>query len=101
MGVFDLLEYRLVIQNGNAKPYSLSTFDNFYDCYCQLLSMISMQSRWIHNEYYVLNDFYKNEYPPFLKDIRKYKIEVREVGTWRIYSSKDKKRNNEKVGDLF
>lgn len=91
-----MLEFRIVIQNGNARPYSLSTYPTFEACYSQLVQLIHDKSTQVRHEYYVLNDFYNNTYPPFLGDITKYKIEWREVAEWNIYKKENEQENNKK-----
>ena len=95
-------EFWLVIQHGNAKPYSLWTFSTFEGCYSKMLEFIFYKKKSVRPEYYVLNDFYKNEYQPFLADITKYKIEVRDVNDWKILHEKEKSsRNDNKIINLF
>lgn len=86
-----MLEYTIVIQKGKGRPYSLHTFDNFNACYCKLLEMIKTPK--VNMEYYVLNDFYKNEYIPFIDNITKYTIKVRNVSEWEIYSEEQTSDN--------
>lgn len=97
-------EYRIVVQNGSGKPYSVWTFDNFDSCYYKLLDMIRSQCTWSNKEYYVFNDFYNNEYPPFV-NARKYTIEHRKVSDWKIYKEKKQKNKNSnsngKIVNLF
>ena len=94
-------EYTILIQNGNAKPFTLHTFNDFELCYCKLLEMINTDK--VRKEYYVLNDFYKNEYVPFLNNITKYTIKVRDVSEWEIYSEKKNttQSSSKKVINLF
>ena len=60
-------EYTIIIQHGKGKPFSLHTFNNFDLCYCKLLEMINTPKA--NMEYYVVNDFFKNEYTPFIDNI--------------------------------
>lgn len=95
-------EYRIVVQKGNCRPYSLWTFKTFDDCYIKLLELINLQSMNVKKEYYVINNFFDNQYVPFLNDITKYTIECREVTEWRKYE-KEKRHNKStnKVISLF
>lgn len=91
-------EYRIVVQNGNAKPYSLWTFSSFDCCYVKLLEFIQDKSTQLRPEYYVINSFYKNKYPALLGTITTYKIECREVTEWNLYSKEvEEKRENSKI----
>lgn len=91
-------EFRIIKQIGDSKPYSFKTFNTFEECYIELLRLISIQEESIKKEYYVVNDFYNNKHQPFLKNIVKFKIEVREVEKWETYSKKELKGN--KIIDL-
>ena len=94
-------EYTILIQKGKGHPYTLYTYNDFDVCYAKLLDMINTPK--VNMEYYVLNDFYKNEYIPFIDNITKYTIKVRNVSEWETYSEKkhshNLKRNN--VINLF
>ena len=96
-------EYTIIIQHGKGKPFSLHTFNNFDLCYCKLLEMINTPK--VNMEYYVLNDFFKNEYTPFVDNITKYTIKVRNVSEWETYSqikhSYNQERNLNNVINLF
>lgn len=93
-------EYTIIVQYGSGKPFQLYTYNSFESCYCALLSIINTNRS--KKEYYVINDFYKNEYTPFLKDITKYTIKVRDVTEWEIYSNNMKKiQSQEKIINLF
>lgn len=91
-------EFRIIKQIGDSKPYSFKTFSTFEECYIELLRLISLQEENVKKEYYVLNDFYNNQHPPFLKNIVKFKIEEREVNEWKTYTKKELKGN--KIIDL-
>ena len=95
-----MLEFRLVVQNGDARPYSLWTFPNFEACYVKLIEIIQNKSTCVRPEYYVINEFYKNTYQPFLKDITKYTIECREVTEWVLYK-KENEKNNKKSNIVY
>ena len=84
-----MVEYRIVVQNGSARPYPLITHYNFTQCYMQLLEIIEGRSSFIHPEYYVLNDFYDNKYPPLFGDVTKFKIERRDVEEWKMCSEEN------------
>ena len=96
-------EYTIIIQHGKGKPFSLHTFNNFDLCYCKLLEMINTPK--VNMEYYVLNDFFKNEYTPFVDNITKYTIKVRNVSEWETYSqtkhSYNQELNRNNVINLF
>ncbi len=93
-------EYTILIQNGQAKPYTLHVFNDFDTCYCKLLEMIHTDK--VKKEYYVINDFYQNEYVPFLPNLTKYTIKVRNVSEWQTYSkSKHDAPHLNKVINLF
>ena len=97
-------EYTIIIQHGKAKPFSLHTFNDFDACYFKLLDMINTPKT--NMQYYVLNDFYNNEYPPFIDNITKYIVKVRNVSEWEIYSNsknsnKRKEGSSNKIIDLF
>lgn len=90
-------EYRIVIQHGNARPYSLWTFKTYEACYLKLMEFISAKKDAVNDKYYVLNDFYENKHIPF-GDITKYKIEIRETTEWKILTEKEKEiKNNNKI----
>ena len=88
-------EFRIVVQNGSAKPYSLWTFSTFEACYSKLIAFIQYKSSQVKPEFYVLNDFYENKYPAFLNDITKYTIEHRVVNEWEKYSKEEEKQKND------
>ena len=90
-------EYRIVIQQGGGKPYSLWTFKSFNECYAQLIELIQNQTKNVKKEYYVTNDFFKNEFQPFYNGITKYTIQKRKVNEWETYTkSKEEKAQKEK-----
>ena len=93
-------EYRLIIQKGECRPYSLWTFSTFDACYFKMLQMINEQQTHVRKEYFVINDFYNNIYPPFLAEITKYKIEYRNVGEWNVYSKKNKMEDKKKDSQI-
>ncbi len=93
-------EFTIVIQHGKARPFTLHSFDNFESCYGKLLEMINIDK--VNKEYYVVNDFYKNEYVPFLHDITKYTVKVRNVSEWEVYSKeKHHIEQTSKIINLF
>lgn len=95
-------EFRIVVQNGKAQPYSLWTFQTYEACYLKLIELINDKKKSVKNEYYVINDFWKNEFDPFYADITKYKVEVREVKEWQTFGKKIKYNHNDnKVINLF
>lgn len=84
-----MLEYRIVTQNGTGRPYSLTTYNNFTQCYAQLLALIAERQDDYTRGYYVLNDFYDNKYPPLFGEVTKYRIERREVEEWEMVSEEN------------
>lgn len=94
-----MLEYRIIRQNRNGKPFSLWTFDNFEACYCKLLDMINNTGDCFSKDYYVFNDFYNNECLP--SALIKFKIECREVGEWKVYSLEKEKESYEKITKIY
>lgn len=86
-------EYRIIKQIGDSKPYSFRTFSSFEECYFELLRLIDLQKENVRKEYYVTNDFYNNEYPPFFKNITIFTIEERSVNSWKLY----KQNKNNKI----
>lgn len=95
-------EYRIIKQYKDAKPYSLWTLDSFEACYGQLLVLIENTADYFHRDYYVFNDFYKNECSPSASN--KFKIEVRDVGAWKTYEEKEKEdqyKNDNKIIKIY
>ena len=88
-----MLEFRIIEQIGDSKPFSLWYFKTYEQCYLKLLELIDDCRDTVKKEYYVLNEFYKNEHPPFLSNIRKFKIECREVEEWFKYEPDVKAKN--------
>ena len=92
-----MLEFRIVEQIGEGTPFSLWSFKSYEQCYLKLIDLIHDCKTSVKKEYYVINEFYNNEYPPFLSDIRKFKIECREVDDWVIYNPDVKSNNKNKI----
>ncbi len=86
-------EYRIIVQKGKGKPYSLWSFSNFNDCYMKLLEITSNHSNMVNKEFYVNNDFWNNKYQPFLPNITFYTVECRNVSKWETYKEKSKSKN--------
>ena len=87
-------EYRIVVTPKSGKKYSLWTFKDFFSCYLQLTEMIIDKKTHVRPQYYVTNEFYKNEYPMNYPDITLYTIEVRDVDDWKEYNKKEEKESN-------
>lgn len=92
-------EYRIIKQHRNAKPYSLWTFNTFEACYLQLLTLIESTGNYFHRDYYVFNDFYKNEFTTEASD--KFRIEVRDVGEWETYSEEKPQKSYNKIIKIY
>lgn len=90
-------EYRIVMQAGNATPYTdYQYYKTFEQCYFYLLRHIDCKCRSGTKPYYVENDFYDNKYEPYLSDIFKFRIEERDVDDWVIY---EKIKNTKKINE--
>ena len=98
-----MYEYRIVIQHGQAKPYSLWSFNTYEACYFKLMEFINDRKHSARKEYFVENDFFENEYPAYIDGITRYRIEFRDVSKWEILSQKIKSKRNEnnKIVNLF
>ena len=92
-------EYRIIRQNGTGKPFSLWTYNSFETCYCKLLELIVDCSSCVHKDYYVFNDFYKNEFFP--SATYKFKVEYRQVGEWQTYEEEKQQRKNNKIIKIY
>lgn len=90
-------EYRIMQQIGEGKPFFFFTYHDFNIAYLELLKLIKMHQDDIKKEYYVLNDFYDNKYPPFLPDIKKFWIEEREVDSWVMCTKDKQEKKNSKI----
>ena len=59
-------KYRIIRQISNGIPYTVEEFDNFHKCYMYFLKMIKEENlkvkQFKSSGFYILNDFYKNEY---------------------------------------
>lgn len=97
-----MTEYRVVVCHNNAKPFSLYTFNDFHDCYAELIRLISIKQNSAKPEYYVYNDFYENIYPPIINQLTTFKIECRKVSNWEMYTeNKDINTKKGKIINLF
>lgn len=94
-----MIEYRIVRQNNNGKPFTLWTFDTSEACLCKLYDMIKDTGNRFHKDYYVFNDFFENEFLP--SSSVKFKIECRQVGDWKTYSEKPYKKTSEKITKIY
>ena len=94
-----MLEYRIMRQNGTGKPFSLWTYSSFDACYYKLLELIENCSSRVCKDYYVFNDFYENEFFP--SATYKFKIEYREVGNWKSYTSEKKEKKYNKITKIY
>ena len=91
------MEYRIVIQKGRAKPYTLWTFNTYEACYFKLIELIQDHNSKVQKEYYVTNEDFENEYPAFLADITKYTIQCRSVEEWEEYRETRVHKNKSNV----
>ena len=87
-------EYRIVVTPPSGKSYSLWTFKEFFSCYMKLTEMIIEKKTHIRPQYYVTNEFYKNEFPANFPNSTFYTIQVREVSDWKEYNKKEEKNSN-------
>lgn len=92
-------EFRILRQNGTGQPFSLWTYSSFEACYCKLLELVADCSSCVHKDYYVLNDFYENEF--FLSAYYKFKIECREVGKWKSYALEKNNKKSNKIVKIY
>lgn len=85
-------KYRILKQLNNSTPYTIREFDNFHKCYMYFLKVIKNEEENVRElrscGFYVLNDFYKNNYI-LTKDCIKLKIEKKKGKCWRTCSLKD------------
>lgn len=85
-------KYRILRQINNATPYIIKEFDNFHKCYMYFLKVIKNEDENVRElrslGYYVLNDFYKNNYI-LTRECVKLKIEKRIGKSWKTCSLKD------------
>jgi len=77
-------EYTIFITCNGGMAYSLCTFNSLTDVMNSLKGMIQLENER-HRPYYVLNDFYENEYPAFLNG-KTFCIKERTVSDWEKYS---------------
>ena len=89
-----MLEYRIVQQIGKGKPFCVDVFNDFNSCYDCLINHIEYRKTCVNNKYYVLNDFFENEYELIFDNMHKFVIEVREVQNWNTYSKFKNTKNN-------
>lgn len=90
-------EYRVMQQFGDGRPFYYLTFKTFEGAFSELLRLIALHKQGVNKKYFVLNDFYKNEFPSLLNDMYKLWIEYREVDEWKMSTGKEKenkKSNN-------
>lgn len=84
-------EYTIFIQCKNGRPYNICVFKTFQEAMSSLNNMIDLE-RERNRPYYVLNDFYDNEYPCSLGG-KVYCVKERTVSDWENYSSEHKFNN--------
>lgn len=77
-------EYTIFITCKGGMPYNLCTFKTFTEVLQALNGMIQLEKER-HRPYYVLNDFYENEYPASLSG-KTFCIKERTITEWEKYS---------------
>ena len=81
-------------QIGKGKAFCNDVFYDYNSCYDCLTKYIEYRKTCVNNKYYVLNDFFENEYELIFDNMHKFVIEVREVQKWDTYSKYKKSKNN-------
>lgn len=85
-------KYRIVRQISFGLPYVLGEFENFHKCYMFFLKTLKHEESSIRElrsiGYYVVNDFYKNQYN-LTKDCIKYSLQIRKNGKWVVLRLQD------------
>ena len=85
-------KYRIAKQISSGIPFTLRDFDNFHKCYMYFLKIVKMEKENVNamksSGYYVLNEFYKNEFVLSANCI-KLKIEKRSRKEWKILRLQD------------
>lgn len=78
-------KYRIIKQISGGLPYSVKEFEDFHKCYMFFKKMIKIEDENVRElrsfGYYVVNDFYKNEFQ-LSKDVVKIKIEKKRGKYW-------------------
>ena len=89
-------EYTIYITTKTGMPYSLITFKTFQECLNSLDGMISLEKER-HRPYFVLNEFFENEYPTYIGG-KIFCIKKRTVTNWEtleeIPGTRTHKKNN-------
>ena len=85
-------KYRITKQISSGIPFTLRDFDDFHKCYIYFLKIVNMEKENVNamksSGYYVLNEFYKNEFVLSANCI-KLKIEKRSRKEWKILRLQD------------
>lgn len=85
-------KYRITKQISSGIPFTLRDFDDFHKCYMYFLKIVKMEKENVNamksSGYYVLNEFYKNEFVLSANCI-KLKIEKRSRKEWKILRLQD------------
>ena len=58
------------------------------------IEIIEYKKTQIRPQYYVTNEFYKNEFPANFPNTTFYTIQVRDVNDWKEYNKKDESDSN-------
>lgn len=97
------MNFRIVKQYGLAKPFVLNEFNNFDECLKSLYNYIDIQKDCFDYKYYVLNNFYKNEYS-YLEPIVKFSIEELKNNEWVLFQNENNENidynNNSKIYNI-
>lgn len=80
-------KYRITIQQGLAMSYSLFEYNNLYECIKKLKELIKDEKE-NERKYYVLNNFYKNEYE-YIEPIKKFSIEELINNKWVLFKKSE------------
>lgn len=60
-----MIEYAILIRNGNAEPYYLEKYNTFDSAKSALETIVEFEEKRLR-PYFVDNDFFVNKYPPLL-----------------------------------
>lgn len=78
-------KYRIIKQISGGLPYSVKEFEDFHKCYMFFKKIIKIEDENVRElrsfGYYVVNDFYKNEFQ-LSKDVVNIKIEKKRGKHW-------------------
>lgn len=85
-------KYRIIKQISGGLPYSVKEFEDFHKCYMFFKKIIKIEDENVRElrsfGYYVVNDFYKNEFQ-LSKDVVKIKIEKKRGKHWHCLRLQD------------